>query len=321
MAKLKVATGILQGCFGCHMALLDLHEDLIPLLVAIDIVRSPINDVKEVPEVDLGILDGSVCNTENEALAKEFRKKSKKILALGTCAYHGRHQRPPEPVSISTTVLKRSYVKNESTVEGIIPESPDIPQTAAARQGAAPGDRRGLRAAGVPAHAGHDHVGALMDIINNARCKIAAKNLCHECTRDHEQMYIPAPGVRDRLRQVHHGTGRDQRGTVLPGAGRPLHGAGDERRMRSALRQGKHAVQGLHGTRPRRAGAGREDDQFPGLGPAGRRADVHGRRGGGGLPVFAARIHLSAQGGKMKRKIEIGPLTKLEGSRQDHHPP
>jgi F420-non-reducing hydrogenase small subunit len=189
MAKLKVATGLLQGCFGCHMALLDLHEDLIPLLVALDIVRSPINDVKEVPEVDLGILDGSVCNTENEALAKEFRKKSKKILALGTCATLGGINGLRNLYDLDA-VLKRSYVKNESTVEGTVPSSPVIPRLLPHVKALHQVIDVDYALPGCPPTPGMIAT-ALMDIINNREMKIASKNLCHECTRTHEQMYIP----------------------------------------------------------------------------------------------------------------------------------
>lgn len=189
MAKIKVASGVLQGCFGCQIALLDLHEELIPLLVAIDIVRSPVNDVKEVPEVDLGILDGSVCNSENEALAKEFRKKAKKILALGTCAAMGGINGLRNLYDLDA-VLKRSYVKNESTVEGSVPASPEIPTLLPYVKALHQVIDVDYVLPGCPPTPAMI-LSAIMDIVNKRPLRVAAKNLCHECTRTHEQMYVP----------------------------------------------------------------------------------------------------------------------------------
>ena len=48
--KPRVATAWLGGCSGCHMSFLDLDERLIELADKIDLVYSPIADVKEFPE-------------------------------------------------------------------------------------------------------------------------------------------------------------------------------------------------------------------------------------------------------------------------------
>ncbi len=189
MKKVQVATGHLQGCFGCHIAILDLHEELLPLLDSIDIVRSPINDVKKVVRADLGILDGSICNTENEKLATEFRKKSGKILAFGTCAVFGGINGLRNLHSLQE-VLTRSYVENESTVKGKVPDSSDIPQilphvravhqvieTDYALPGCPPTPRM-IKS-------------ALKSIIAGKDLDVPKKNLCHECSRTHKEMYLP----------------------------------------------------------------------------------------------------------------------------------
>ncbi len=49
MERLNVATVWLGGCSGCHMSFLDLDEFLIELAGKINLVYSPIMDVKEYP--------------------------------------------------------------------------------------------------------------------------------------------------------------------------------------------------------------------------------------------------------------------------------
>jgi len=50
MERLKIATVWLGGCAGCHMSFLDLDEFLVDIADKIQVVFSPIADVKEYPE-------------------------------------------------------------------------------------------------------------------------------------------------------------------------------------------------------------------------------------------------------------------------------
>ena len=47
MAKPKVATISLAGCFGCHMSILDIDERILELVELVDFDRSPMTDIKE----------------------------------------------------------------------------------------------------------------------------------------------------------------------------------------------------------------------------------------------------------------------------------
>ena len=87
--KLKVATCSLAGCFGCHMSLLDLDERLFDLAERIDLDRSPLTDIKELGECDLGLIEGGVCNAENVHVLMEFRARCKILIAIGACALNG----------------------------------------------------------------------------------------------------------------------------------------------------------------------------------------------------------------------------------------
>ncbi len=127
MAKAKVATTWLQSCSGCHISLLDMHAELLDVLELIDISYSTIVDVKEVPEVDIGIVEGAVANEDNEEILKEFREKSKTLIAFGTCASFGGIPGLRNLFEVDE-ILQRGYVDTESTVDGFVPSGSDIPK-------------------------------------------------------------------------------------------------------------------------------------------------------------------------------------------------
>ena len=124
--KVTVATTWLQGCSGCHIALLDLHMELFDVLELIDIRYSTIMDIKDVPDVDIGLVEGAVANEDNEEILKTFREKAKTIVALGTCACFGGIT-GLRNLFMREDVLKRAYVDTESTVDGKIPSGLEIP--------------------------------------------------------------------------------------------------------------------------------------------------------------------------------------------------
>ncbi len=89
--KLRVATCSLAGCFGCHMSLLDVDEALADLIEHIEFDRSPLTDIKHVREegVDIGLIEGGLCNRENVEVLHEFRARCKVLVAVGACAMYG----------------------------------------------------------------------------------------------------------------------------------------------------------------------------------------------------------------------------------------
>ncbi len=109
--KPRVATVWLGGCSGCHMSFLDMDERLIELADKIELVYSPIADVKHFPtNVDVALVEGAVSNNENEELAHIIRRNSKFVLSFGDCATTGnvtamRNQFSPDEI------LHRAYVE------------------------------------------------------------------------------------------------------------------------------------------------------------------------------------------------------------------
>ena len=88
--KVRVATMWLSGCSGCHMSFLDMDEVLIDLAAKIQVVYSPLADVKVFPEsVDVTLIEGAVANEEQLELLKLARERTKVLISLrgyGECS-------------------------------------------------------------------------------------------------------------------------------------------------------------------------------------------------------------------------------------------
>ena len=88
--KIRLATVWLGGCAGCHMSFLDLDEKLIDLAALVELVYSPIADIKVFPEnVDVTLVEGAVANMDNLRLAEELRARSRIVVSFGDCAVTG----------------------------------------------------------------------------------------------------------------------------------------------------------------------------------------------------------------------------------------
>ena len=88
---MKVSIVSLTCCAGCISSLLNAGDALLEILSGdFAIVYSPtFIDLKEIPEVDLAIVEGGVRTQADENLIREVRAKSKVLVALGICATHG----------------------------------------------------------------------------------------------------------------------------------------------------------------------------------------------------------------------------------------
>lgn len=109
--KPRVATVWLGGCSGCHMSFLDMDERLIELAARIDLVYSPLADIKDYPaNVDVALVEGAVSNVENEHMARLVRRRTRFLVSFGDCATTGnvtamRNRYSPDEL------LHRAYVE------------------------------------------------------------------------------------------------------------------------------------------------------------------------------------------------------------------
>jgi len=97
MEKLKFAFYWAASCGGCEIAVLDINEKILDVTKQADIVFWPVamdvkyKDVEAMPDksIDVCFFNGSIRNSENEKMAKLLRKKSKILVAFGSCAHEG----------------------------------------------------------------------------------------------------------------------------------------------------------------------------------------------------------------------------------------
>ena len=95
--KFKLAIYWAAACGGCDVSLLDTNERVLTIGDMADIVMWPIaadgkeKDIEamEDGEILVSIISGAVRNSENEHMVKLLRKKSKVVVAYGTCACFG----------------------------------------------------------------------------------------------------------------------------------------------------------------------------------------------------------------------------------------
>jgi NAD-reducing hydrogenase small subunit len=129
MAKPKIATTSLAGCFGCHMSVLDIDERILKLVELVDFDKSPIDDIKTFTgRCAVGLIEGGCANEENVEVLREFRKHCDVLIALGECAIMGdipaMRNMVPLKECLDEAYLNGPSVHNPS---GQIPNDPEIP--------------------------------------------------------------------------------------------------------------------------------------------------------------------------------------------------
>jgi len=95
--KFKLAIYWAAACGGCDVSILDTNERVLTIGDMADIVMWPVaadGKEKDIEAMDDGailvtLISGAVRNSENEHMVKLLRKKSKVVVAYGTCACFG----------------------------------------------------------------------------------------------------------------------------------------------------------------------------------------------------------------------------------------
>jgi NAD-reducing hydrogenase small subunit len=126
MDKLKLATVWLGGCSGCHMSFLDLDEWLIDLAGQVDVVFSPLADVKQYPaSVDVALVEGAIANEEHLHMVGLVRERTRVLVSFGDCAVTGNVTALRNPLGKAELILQRVYVEG-ADLHGQLPAEQGI---------------------------------------------------------------------------------------------------------------------------------------------------------------------------------------------------
>jgi NAD-reducing hydrogenase small subunit len=104
------------------MSFLDLDEWLIELAKQVDLVYSPLADVKEYPtNVDVVLVEGAVANEENLQMIRRVRERTKILVAFGDCAVTGNVTALRNPLGAALEVLLPVYGEKFPDEPRIVP--------------------------------------------------------------------------------------------------------------------------------------------------------------------------------------------------------
>ena len=262
MPKPKVAFYWCASCGGCEETVVDLAEDILGVVEAVDIVLWPVamdfkyKDLEAMPDksITATLLNGAIRSTEQEEMARLLRRKSQFLIAYGSCAVSGgipglANQFPREQI------LKFNY-EDAPTLGSAGPKTrPQLKFAEAGREVSLPELHNVVRSLdqvvdvdyyvpGCPPtpNITKTAITALLEGKLPPKGSVLAPDiaLCDEC---------PRKKIQAHQRQLHRiQTPAPVAGgprTLLSGAGRRLHGAGDPQRLRLPVRHRQHALHRL----------------------------------------------------------------------------
>lgn len=129
--KPKFAMYWAASCGGCEIAVLNIHEKILDFDANFEVVFWPVamdakyKDVEAMPDesILLTLFNGGIRNDENEHIAKLLRRKSKILVAFGSCANEG-----CMPALANLSPVQEIF---ETAYNTISTENPDkiVPQT------------------------------------------------------------------------------------------------------------------------------------------------------------------------------------------------
>ncbi len=131
MTKPKVVFYGSASCGGCEEAVINLDEDLLKVMDAVDIILWPAffdfksKDIEALEDGEIGVsfISGAVRLSEQEEMVKLLRQKSQIIVAFGSCAHMGGIPGLGNLVT-RDAIFQRVYkeVPTVENLEGIIPQ-------------------------------------------------------------------------------------------------------------------------------------------------------------------------------------------------------
>ena len=201
MSAPTMSIGLMSGCFGCIMSFLELGTDLVQIFESVSLKRTPLNDIKEISDVTVGILEGAVSTDEDLELAKIYRERSKYLVSLGTCPTYGGIGGLRNFLDRGS-MTKQVYEDGISTVGGRVPASGDIPHLTEKVVPLSSVVKVDFSIPGCPPPKGLIKE-TLLHLLGGNEIKERRKNLCIECKRTKQSILQPQRGfLSERVNAV-----------------------------------------------------------------------------------------------------------------------
>lgn len=133
--KPKLAVYWASSCGGCEIAVVNLHEKILDLDAAFDLMFCPClldakkKDIEAMPDKSIAItlFNGGIRSDENAEMARLLRNKSQVLIAYGSCSYEGCI---PGLANLGSKddILKTSFLDSPTTVNPgkVLPGSQSI---------------------------------------------------------------------------------------------------------------------------------------------------------------------------------------------------
>ena len=327
-SKPKVAFYWCASCGGCEETVVDLAEDILGVVAAVDIVLWPVamdfkyKSIEAMPDksITATLLNGAIRSTEQEEMARLMRRKSQFLIAYGSCAVSGgipglANQFPREQI------LKFNYEDAPTLGNGGPKTRPQLKFAEAGREVSLPELHNVVRSL--------DQVVDVDYYVPGCPHAQPHQGRHHRAPRRQAAAQRLGPGARHRpVRRVlaqevqahnlsitefkrPHQCGGPR--ALLPGARRRLHGAGDPQRLRLPVHTGNMPCTGCFG--PTSRCATRASRSCPPSAPISRRRKKATSTSAGGhpgphrhlLPLRPRQEHAAAEGesGHTERLIAL----------------
>lgn len=103
LRKPRIAVFSLTGCEGCALSILELEDELLNVLRAVEVVNFREGMSERAWEIDVGFVDGAVSTPHDEEQVRRLRECCATLVAIGACACLGgvntlKHRYPVDEV-------------------------------------------------------------------------------------------------------------------------------------------------------------------------------------------------------------------------------
>lgn len=193
----RIALAQLSSCWGCDQSLVDLHLGLLDVLPHLQIVYWPavvdykLHELEAMPDksVHIGLVEGSCRTNEDVHLLQIMRKKSKVLVAWGSCSVYGGVQGLGNQWDIDE-LTERKFIKAETVTDPRVPEenlpgftnhiipNPDIVEFDVLLPGCPPTSTNTLD--------------ALTALLSNKPFDLPTKTVCDQCPMERKEKHIKA---------------------------------------------------------------------------------------------------------------------------------